>query len=75
MGCGLLEVVPFPFDHFFFCFLPPLVAAGAWREAVVSMVISLVRQMEAGRSGIAYHVDGFVDLVRQLPRRRAGYGG
>jgi hypothetical protein len=22
--------IPFPFDHFFFCFLPPEVAAGAY---------------------------------------------
>ena len=28
---GYLDV-PFPFDHFFFCFLPPEVAAGAWRR-------------------------------------------
>jgi hypothetical protein len=25
--------VPFPFDHFFFCFLPP-VAEGAWNPHV-----------------------------------------
>jgi hypothetical protein len=27
LGSGV--AIPFPFDHFFFCFLPPDVAAGA----------------------------------------------
>lgn len=25
-----VQNIPFPFDHFFFCFLPPDDAAGAW---------------------------------------------
>lgn len=32
--CGVH--IPFPLDHFFFCFLPP-VAAGAWNKSVLSL--------------------------------------
>ena len=31
--------IPFPLDHFFFCFLPP-VAAGAWNRSVLSLYLN-----------------------------------
>ena len=55
--------IPFPFDHFFFCFLPPDVAAGAYDE------MSATNEMPAEPTEIhrtAYHVDDGGDLVTAM---------
>ena len=40
----MVGFLPFPFDHFFFCFLPPVDAAGAWE--VISIGIFFPGSLE-----------------------------
>jgi hypothetical protein len=44
-------LIPFPFDHFFFCFLPPADAAGAFEDLVSD------QENLSTRGYPTYHVD------------------
>jgi hypothetical protein len=56
-GAGLVDStanIPFPFDHFFFCFLPPVVAAGACDKM---LAINKEPEIVTATPRIANHVD------------------
>jgi hypothetical protein len=59
--------IPFPFDHFFFCFFPPEDAAGAFSMSVTPSPSTSLSPSHP-RVG-AHHFDEYVRLVKRSQRR------